>query len=108
MQKEIDEYKDRKARLSNLNSQGKKFPLVNDEDQNEFWSYLAKFKKSENRTDGMIVFIVDLYRGIKINKTKMDKDFIEITVRIKETLMKLSDDLHRILEAYRDSLINVD
>lgn len=38
----------------------------------------------------------------------MSKDLIDITVKIKDTLMNISDDLHRILETYKEHLQDID
>lgn len=42
--KDLEEYKEMKLGLSALKS-NKPFPLVNDNDQSEYWAYLTKFKK---------------------------------------------------------------
>ena len=38
----------------------------------------------------------------------MKKDLIEITIKIKDTLMCVSDDLHKILEVYKSSLTDIE
>lgn len=38
----------------------------------------------------------------------MSKDLIETTAKIRETLLQISDDLHKIVETYKEHLINVD
>lgn len=38
----------------------------------------------------------------------MSKDLVDITVKIKDTLMFISDDLHRMLETYKDHLQDID
>lgn len=107
-QKDIDDYKDMKARKSGLKSQGKTFPLINDSDQSEYWQYLTQFKKSSGKSDGLLHFVIEFYRGVRVNKTRMNKELNEITVKIRETLIQMSDDLHDIYESYKEHLDNIE
>jgi hypothetical protein len=38
----------------------------------------------------------------------MTKDMVEVTVKIREILMEMSDDLHKLNENYGDSLKSVE
>ena len=104
---EIENYKELKSRISNLR-QAKPHPLVNDQDYSEYWKYLSQFKKSQGKADGLLHFIKDFYRNIRKTKFKMNREFVDITNKIKETLSRMSDDLHSIYEKSRDNLIDID
>jgi hypothetical protein len=97
-----------KSRLSGMKSQGKVFPLIDDNDFSEYWAYLSKFNKSEGKADGLLHFVIDFYRGVRDTKSKMSKDLIETTVKIRETLMQISDDLHKLLETFKEHLGEVE
>lgn len=38
----------------------------------------------------------------------MSKELIDITVKVRETLMAISDELHKLLETYKDFLMDID
>jgi hypothetical protein len=51
--------------------------------------------------DGLLHFLYDFYENVKKNKLRLSKEMVSFTVRIKELLMVMSDDVHKILEAHR-------
>ena len=97
-----------KSKLSSLKS-NKPFPLIDDNDMCEYWNYLTKFKKSRNKADGLLHFIYDFYTNIRNGHgKKMSKELVEITLKIREVLMMMSDDLHRLLETYKEHLKDIE
>jgi hypothetical protein len=38
----------------------------------------------------------------------MSKELVEITIKIRECLMQMSDDLHKLLETYKDFLKDIE
>lgn len=38
----------------------------------------------------------------------MSKELVEVTIRIKEVLLAMSDDLHKLLDTYKDHLKSID
>lgn len=107
-QLEIETFKENKIKLSTLKS-NKGFPLIDDSDYGEYWDYLSQFKKSQNKADGLLHFIYDFYTNIrKSHHKRMSKELVEVTIKIREVLMQMSDDLHRLLETYKSHLKNID
>lgn len=104
--KDLEEHKEMKIGLSALKS-SKPFPLIYDTELSEYWSYLTKFHRSSNTTDGLLSFIRDFYSNVKKNKSKLCKEMVTVTINIRDTLSALSDDLHRLLESYGKHLINI-
>ena len=52
--------------------------------------------------------MIDLFKTIKESRFKMEPHFREVTMRIKQTVMQISDDLHKILETYKEHLGDVE
>jgi len=102
--KEMEEFNDFKASLSNIR-QNKPIPLIDDGNLKEYWDYLSKFKKSENREDGLLHFIKDFYEMIKAHNLDRKKQFMEISGQIREQLMTISDELHKQFEKAKEHLI---
>jgi hypothetical protein len=83
--------------------------LIDETEKSEYWSYLTKFKKSRNEADGLLHFIADFYANLKRSAgKKMSKELVEITVKIREILMDMSDDLSRLNDIYGMFLKDVD
>lgn len=57
---------------------------------------MSQHKKSRNEADGLIHFITDFYKNVRNASKKMSKELVEVSVKIREVLMDLSDDLHKI------------
>lgn len=104
---ESEDRKEKKTKLSTL-KYPKPFPLINDSDFSEYWKYLTQFQKSFGRSEGLLHFIKDFYLNVRVNKFKMSEPLQDVTLRIREVLMEMSDDLHKLLETYKTHLIDID
>lgn len=104
----MENFKNERSKLSTL-CKSITIPLLDESDKTEYWTYLSKFKKSRNEADGLLHFIGDFYSNLKLAQDKrMTKEMIEVTVKIREILMEMSDDLHIINEKYGESLQSVE
>ncbi|CDW72551.1 inositol-triphosphate receptor [Stylonychia lemnae] len=104
----LDNYREEKAKAGTVLRCTKSIPLINDLDFSEYWNYLSRYQKSTNRADGLLHFIRDFYNTIKRSKHRMSTSLITITAEIKEILIKMSDDLHSVLEKGKQNLIDVE
>jgi hypothetical protein len=96
-------------RLSGLKKgTGKSFPLIDENNKHEYWDYLTKYNKSRDKADGLLHFVRDFYRGVKLHKPKMEKEITEVTVKIRETLSEMSDNLNKLMDTYKDYMIEME
>lgn len=81
--------------------------MIDETEKAEYWKYLSQYKKSRNESDGLLHFITDFYKNIRNGNRKMSKEIVEVSVKIKEVLMDLNDDLHKINEMYGDHVTGI-
>jgi hypothetical protein len=92
-QREIDKFKDYKMKLSPLTA-AKSLPLYYD-DKNEYWLYLTSTFGNEDRDDGLLHFLVDVFDNIENNPLfEMSHQLIEIVSKIRNVLATMSDTLY--------------
>jgi len=92
---QMENFKEARGKLSTLSLTGP-VPLIDDTEKSEYWKYLSQHKKSRNEADGLIHFITDFYKNVRNASKKMSKELVEVSVKIREVLMDMSDDLHKI------------
>jgi len=66
-QREIDQFRDYKLKLSPLNAT-KAIPFYT-EDSNEYWMHLSSTFGNEEEEDGLLHFLIDLIKNIQQNNT---------------------------------------
>jgi hypothetical protein len=103
---EMENFKEARSKLSTL-SLATPVPLIDDTEKAEYWKYLSQYKKSRKESDGLLHFITDFYKNVRKGTRKMSKEMIEVSVKIKDVLMDLSDDLHKINEMYADHVTGI-
>jgi len=52
-------------------------------------------------------FITDFYKNVRNASRKMSKEIVDVSVKIREVLMDLSDDLHKINETYSEHVTGI-
>jgi hypothetical protein len=74
----------------------------------EYWDYLTSRYSIEEKQDGLLHFLVDIFDNIEINTTfKMSKELIEVMSKIRDVLTNMSDTLHKLYTNNKEEFSNI-
>lgn len=73
----------------------------------EFWEYLCYYDKELNRSDGLLFFIRDFYSVISKKKDKWGEELCEVTMKLRDVLLNMIDNLDQLRETYSENIIDI-
>lgn len=78
--------------LSPLN-QNRVIPMLDNKNKAEYWEYFCSYDVELRRNDGVIYFVRDFYRAIAYKVNDWSTELVEITIKLKATLLSIIDKL---------------
>lgn len=97
-----------RAQLSPLNEGTRPYPFLEEKNMIEYWQYLCSDNKQTGQSDGLLIFIRDMYKTlIKKQDTWVD-ELCESSQKLYEALLQVTDTLDNLRDMYKQYIINLD
>lgn len=93
--------------LSPLNKT-RPFPFLEEKNLIEFWEYLCCIDPYTGKTEGLLIFIKDLYNVLITRKAFWSDELRLVSGKLYESLLNVTDKLHALKDTYQANLINID
>jgi hypothetical protein len=106
--KQKNEEKELRLTLSELNEGTRPYPFLEEKNMVEYWQYLSSNNPETGQTDGLLIFIRDMYKTLMMKQDQWVEELLQLTEALYKQILLVTDTLDQIRESYKQYIIDLD
>jgi hypothetical protein len=99
--KQKNEEKEMRSELSSLNAGSRPYPFLQEKNMIEYWTYLCSDHKQTGQSDGLLIFIRDMYKSLNKKQDQWEEELKDSTSKLYEALLRVTDSLDSLRDMFK-------